>query len=90
MARKPSPLLVAVLLALAPLAQAANVDETITQRVSQRLQQDPELASQVRASAQDGIVKLEGRVATMENARRAVELARSAEGVRSVWVDFQD
>lgn len=65
-------------------------DATVTTRVKTALVQDPKVrAMQVNVETYRGVVQLSGFVDNEGDARRAVELARSVPGVRSVKNDIR-
>lgn len=76
-----------------PTRQAAGEyidDATITTRVKTALIQDSKVsATQVNVETYRGVVQLSGFVDSESNARRAVELARTVPGVRSVKNDIR-
>jgi osmotically-inducible protein OsmY len=62
-----------------------DADTRIVEDLNQRLTVDSELdASNVRASAHDGVVTLDGSVATLASAQRAEGLATAVSGVKQV------
>ncbi|MBE0509760.1 MAG: BON domain-containing protein [Chromatiales bacterium] len=60
-------------------------DNQISAAVNTALVQDSLIkASDIRVSTRDGVVTLDGRVASIEQARRAASLAASVSGVKRV------
>jgi osmotically-inducible protein OsmY len=60
-------------------------DAAITTKVKAALAQDPEAkATEVKVDTYKGVVQLSGFVYSRDSAKRAVEVAKSIEGVKSV------
>lgn len=72
-------------------AQAVEPDDaSITASIQARLAGDALLASgKIAVVTHDGLVHMEGLVASADAARRAIYLAEATDGVRGVWVDFE-
>ena len=63
----------------------SRADNKISAEVNTLLVQDSQIqASHIRVSTRDGVVTLEGQVASAEQARRAASLAASVSGVSRV------
>jgi hyperosmotically inducible protein len=84
--------LVLAILLLAPLASACGKtvgetidDTTITTRVKTAMLNDPVVGGlRIDVDTFKGVVTLSGRVKSEEERRRAIELARKADGVKEV------
>lgn len=62
-----------------------GTDASITTQVKSRFVRDPGVsAMHLGVTTTDGVVELTGKAASVEEERRAVELARAVPGVRSV------
>ena len=89
-----SSLLVVALVACAPTAKREGAgeyvdDSLITGKVKAALVADPDLkATEINVETFKGTVQLSGFVAAPEHIPKAVQLARSVEGVKSVKNDI--
>lgn len=80
-------LLLAFLLAMAPLTTLANLstDEAITSEIKTKLAAEKDIpASNIEVTTKDGVVRLKGTIDTHLQAHKALEIASSVENVTDV------
>ena len=71
----------------ASVAQAALADGSITAKIKAKMTLDDTVqASDIHVDYNDGVVTLAGTVSTTAERKRAVDLARETQGVKSVGI----